>query len=137
MNGNTEQKKGFIPALKMTANLANRGMKNSFTAVKDNVLVLKDNFFGNTTTRTSTTIFGSLYQILLSIIDVIMSIFKPKYVSEISFFIFAILFGFIFFNATIAKNGVNGLSTFIGYCMWSWILFLLIIIVINRKALNM
>jgi hypothetical protein len=105
---------------------------NGINSVKENVLAIKDNFMGKDNGRGSTTIIGSLYNILLSIIDLIMSLFRPPGVAEISFIVFAILFGFIFFQATVAKIGNNNISQFTGYCMWAWIFLLLIIIVVNR-----
>lgn len=123
----------FVPIAKFTKDSGIDSVK----AVKENVLAIKDNFTGKNNGRGSTTIIGSLYNILLSMIQVIMSVFRPPGVAEISFFVFAILFGFIFFQATVAKIGNNNLSQFTGYCMWAWIFLLLAVIVINRLIIFM
>jgi hypothetical protein len=104
----------------------------TLSPVKENILAIKDNFTGNVNeTRRATTIFGALYNILLSIIDMITSLFQPPGVAQIAFFIFAILFGFIFYSANTSKMGNNNVSQFVGNCMWAWIFLLLILIVIN------
>jgi hypothetical protein len=78
----------------------------------------------------SETLIGSIFKILKFVSDLFREFLNTPFVSEIGFFIFAIVFGIVFYRSNISYNGNTNTSVFMGYCVFSWIITFLIIIFI-------
>jgi hypothetical protein len=78
----------------------------------------------------SETFVGSLFIIFKFVSDIFREFLSIPFVSEIGFFIFAIIFGIVFYRSNISYNGNNNISVFMGYCVFAWIIMFLIVIFI-------